>query len=80
MGFIRKKIVGMGVINLNKLRNFKDITAEKLIEVLKEVPGDTKICIEVLGDNFPIKDVSDCVYFDWSNGKKIQEHKGILIR
>lgn len=62
------------------VRNFRGISAEKMIEVLREVPGDTKICIDVLGDNFPIKNIQDCIYYDWYNGKKGQEHKGILIR
>lgn len=62
------------------VRNFRGISAEKLIEVLKQVPGDTKICIDVLGDNFPIKNIQDCIYHDWDNGKKGQEHKGILLR
>lgn len=61
------------------LRNFRGITIEKLIEVLKEVPGETKVCIDLLGDKFPIKVVRECVYYDWDNGKKIAEHKGILI-
>ncbi|MBF7811568.1 hypothetical protein [Clostridium beijerinckii] len=65
---------------MDKIRSFRGITAEKLIEVLKQVPSDTKICIELLGDNFPIKQVEECTYFDWSNGEKKQEHKGILIK
>jgi hypothetical protein len=65
---------------MDKLRNFKGISAEKLIEFLKQVPGDTKICIDVLGDNFPIKQVEECIYFYWKDGKKVQEHKGILVR
>ncbi len=65
---------------MDKIRSFKGITAEKLIEVLKQVPSDTKICIELLGDNFPIKQVEECVYHDWNNGTKGQEHKGILIK
>ncbi|MVX64940.1 hypothetical protein GKZ28_14690 [Clostridium chromiireducens] len=62
------------------IRSFRGITAEKLIEVLKQVPGDTKICIDVLGDNFPVKSVQECTYYDWNNGQKGQEHKGLLIR
>lgn len=65
---------------MEKVRSFKGITAEKLIEVLKQVSGDTKICIDILGDNFPIKQVEECTYYDWNNGKKGQEHKGVLIR
>lgn len=63
-----------------KIRSFRGIAAEKLIEVLKQVPGDTKVCIDVLGDNFPIKQVEECVYYNWNNGQKGQEHKGILIK
>ncbi|NFA43910.1 hypothetical protein EXM65_15380 [Clostridium botulinum] len=62
------------------IRNFKGISVKTLIEVLKKVPGDTKICIDVLGDNFPIKTIDDCVYYEWDNGKKVAEHKGIVIR
>jgi len=67
-------------LNMNKIRSFRGITAEKLIETLKGIPKDTKICIELLGDNFPIKQVEECVYHDWNNGNKGQEHKGILIK
>jgi len=65
---------------MNKIINFRGVTVDQLIEILKEVPGDTKVCTELLGDNFPIKEVSECVYFEWNDGKKVQEHKGILIR
>lgn len=65
---------------MDKIRNFRGITAEKLIEVLKQVDPQTKICLELLGDNFPIKQVEECVYHDWNNGNKGQEHKGILIK
>ena len=65
---------------MNKIRSFRGITAEKLIETLKGIPKDTKICIELLGDNFPIKQVEECVYHDWNNGHKGQEHVGILIK
>ncbi|MFW2490947.1 hypothetical protein ACN077_20630 [Clostridium chromiireducens] len=65
---------------MDKIRNFRGITAEKLIETLKQVPGDTKICIELLGDNFPIKQIEECTYNDWNNGKKGEEYKGILLR
>ena len=63
-----------------KIRNFRGITAEKLIEALIQVPCDTKVCIELLGDNFPIKQIEECIYNDWNNGKKGEEHKGILLR
>lgn len=65
---------------MNKIRNFRGITAEKLIEALKQIPGDTKICIELLGDNFPIQQIEECTYNDLNNGKKGDEHKGILLR
>lgn len=65
---------------MDKIRSFRGITAKRLIEVLKEVPGDTKICIELLGDNFPVKQIEECTYNDWNNGKKGGEYKGILLR
>jgi len=65
---------------MDKIRSFRGITAGKLIEFLKELNPDTKICLELLGDNFPIKQVEECIYYDWNNGNKGQEHKGILIR
>ncbi len=64
---------------MKEIRSFRGITAKKLIEVLKEAPGDTKICIEILGDNFPAKQIKECTYYEWNDGKKVAEHKGILI-
>ena len=61
-------------------RSFKGITAEKLIEVLQTVEPNTKICIDILNDNFPIKTVGECTYYEWSNGKKINRFKGILLK
>lgn len=61
-------------------RSFKGITAEKLIEILKNVEPDTKICIDVLNNNFPIKAISECEYYTWSNGKKLGKFKVILIK
>lgn len=60
-------------------KNFKGITAEKLIEVLKTVEPSTKICIDVLNDNFPVKSIKECIYYSWDNGKRREEFKGILI-
>ena len=45
----------------------------------KEVPRDTKICTQMLGENFPIKQIEQCIYYDWNKGEKIKEHKGLLI-
>ena len=58
---------------------FKD-DALDLIEILKNYPRDTKVCTPMLGENFPVKQVEECVYYDFENGKKVQEHKGILIK
>jgi hypothetical protein len=62
------------------IRKFEELTANDLIEILKTVPRDTKICNELLGENFPVKQVEQCIYYDWNKGKKIQGHKGILIK
>lgn len=62
------------------IRKFEGLTANDLIEILKEVPSNTKICTEMLGKNFPVKQVEQCIYFDWDKGKMLQEHKGILIK
>jgi len=62
------------------ITSLNEITVEKLIKVLKEVESDTKICIDILGDNFHIKVIEECSYYSWGNGKKVQADKGILIR
>jgi hypothetical protein len=62
------------------IRKFVGMTANDLIEILREVPRDTKACIEMLGENFPVKQVEQCIYYDWNKGKKLQEHRGILIK
>ena len=73
MKFYRRK-------GFKMIRKFEGMTANDLIEILKEVPRDTKICIELLGISFPVKQVEKCIYYDWNKGKKVQEHKGILIK
>lgn len=48
---------------LNKvlLKRFRGISASDLIRALSEIEPETKICIEILGDNFPIKTIGECV-------------------
>lgn len=69
-------------LKLNKvmIKKFRGISASDLIKILSGVEPETKICIEILGDNFPAKVIGECIYYDWENGKKVQENKGILIR
>lgn len=62
------------------IRKLEGLTANDLIEILKNYPRDTKVCTQMLGENFPIKQVEECVYYDLKNGKRVQEHKGILIK
>lgn len=62
------------------IRKFDGLIANDLIEILKDYPKDTKICIEMLGECFPVKQVEQCIYYDFEKGKKIGEHKGILIK
>jgi|GEM_PF-6988265 len=62
------------------IRKFEGMTANDLIEILKEVPRDTKICTEMLGENFPVKQVEQCIYYEWNKGKKVCEYKGVLIK
>ena len=62
------------------IRKFEGLTANDLIEILRNVPRDTKVCIGMLGENFPVKQVEQCIYYDWNKGQKVQEHKGILIK
>lgn len=62
------------------IRKFEGLTANDLIEILRNVPRDTKVCTEMLGQSFPVKQVEKCIYYDWDKGKKVKEHKGILIK
>ena len=62
------------------IRKFEGLTANDLIEILREVPRDTKVCIESLGICFPVKQVEQCIYYDFEKGKKVNEHKGVLIK
>ena len=62
------------------IRKFEGLTANDLIEILRNVPRDAKVCNEMLGECFPVKQVEQCIYYDWDKGKKIEEHKGILIK
>lgn len=62
------------------IRKFEGLTANDLIEILKNYPRDTKVCTQMLGENFPVKQVEECVHYDFQNGKRVQKHKGILIK
>ena len=62
------------------IRKFDGMTAKDLIEILKEVRPDTKVCTEMLGKNFPVTKVEQCIYYDWNKGNKLLEHNGILIK
>ena len=62
------------------IRKFEGLTANNLIEILSNYPRDAKVCNQMLGENFPVKQVEECIYYDFENGKKVQEHKGILIK
>ena len=62
------------------IRKFEGLTANDLIEILRNVPRDTKVCTEMLGECFQVKQVEQCAYYDWDKGKKINEYKGILIK
>lgn len=62
------------------IRKLEGLTANDLIEILSNYPRDAKVCIEMLGEKFPVKQVDQCIYYDWDKGKKVQEHKGILIK
>ncbi|OOP72149.1 hypothetical protein [Clostridium beijerinckii] len=62
------------------IRKFEGLAVNDLIEILKNYPRDTKVCTPMLGENFPVKQVEECVYYDFENGKKVQENKGILIK
>lgn len=62
------------------IRKFEGLTANDLIEILENYPRDTKVCTQMIGENFPVKQVESCIYYDLKNGKKVQEHKGVLIK
>jgi hypothetical protein len=62
------------------IRKFEGLTANDLIEILSNYPRDTKVCSEMLGECIPVKQVEQCIYYDFEKGKKINEHKGILIK
>jgi hypothetical protein len=62
------------------IRKFEGLTANDLIEILKNYPRDIKVCTQMLGENFPVKQVEECIYCEFKDGKRIQEHKGILIK
>ena len=62
------------------IRKFEGLTANDLIEILRNVPRDAKVCNEMLGECFPVKQVEQCTYHDWDKGQKIKEYKGILIK
>ncbi|NOV63077.1 hypothetical protein [Clostridium beijerinckii] len=62
------------------IRKLEGLTANDLIEILENYPRDTKVCTPMLGENFPVKQVEECIYYDFENGKRDQEHKGILIK
>ena len=46
------------------IRKFEGLTANDLIEILKNYQGDTKVCTQMLGENFPVKQVEECIYYD----------------
>lgn len=62
------------------IRKFEGLTANDLIEILKNYPRNAKVCTQMLGENFPVKQIEECIYYDWNNGKRVQEHKGVLIK
>ena len=52
------------------IRKFEGLTANDLIEILRNVPRDIKVCNEMLGEYFKAKQVEQCVYYEWNKGKK----------
>ena len=62
------------------IRKFEGLTANDLIEILRNVLRDTKVCTQMLGENFSVKQVEECIYYDFENGKRVKEHKGVLIK
>ena len=62
------------------IRKLEGLTANDLIEILSNYPRHAKVCTQMLGENFPVKQVEECIYYDFEKGKKVQEHKGVLIK
>ncbi len=62
------------------IRKFEGLTANDLIEILKNYPRDTKVCTQMLGENFPVKQVEECIYYDFEKGKRGEEHTGVLVK
>ncbi|MVX63622.1 hypothetical protein GKZ28_07930 [Clostridium chromiireducens] len=62
------------------IRKLEGLTANDLIEILSNYPRDAKVCTQMLGENFLVKQVEERIYYDFEKGKKVQEHKGILIK
>jgi len=51
------------------IRKFEGLTANDLIEILSNYPRDAKVCITILGENFTVKQVEQCIYYDFEKGK-----------
>jgi hypothetical protein len=62
------------------IRKLEGLTANDLIEILSNYPRDAKVCTEMLGECIPVIQVEQCLYYDFEKGKKIREHKGVLIK
>ena len=62
------------------IRKFEGLTANDLIQILKNYQRDTKVCIQMLGENFPVKQLEECIYYDFEKGKRGKAQKGILIK
>jgi len=62
------------------IRKFDGLTANDLIEILENYPKSAKVCTEMLGECFPVKQVEQCIYYDFEKEKRRGEHMGILIK
>lgn len=49
------------------IRKSEGLTTNDLIQILKNYPRDTKVCIQMIGENFPVKQVEECIYYDFQN-------------
>jgi hypothetical protein len=70
----------LGKKDYKMIRKLEGLTAKDLIEILENYPKNAKVCTEMLGECFPIKQVEQCIYYDFEKGKKIREHKGVLVK